>query len=259
MGLIFNCLQDLNDKDHIQDALRNSLILNQIFSFLPTRFLLHHSSLVNRLWCEESRKFIRDYRGCTVRISHESEAKPFVLILKKFSECLSQANMAVPYSGISVAMMEMKQKGSWSCFNPSHPGSCHSDDDYDKLCASISSSRYVKLQYLSLDLDSVDCFHCSKHWSSLAKVLRFMSGKIEHLNVIQGSSLLTVDVDLMSSSTVFPKLEILKIDLESLKSDTVLFNKIINSAPNLKQISHDKSQNSIELLRLLPQEKFHLV
>ena len=183
--------QAMNDKDPVEDALRNPLILNRIFSFLTTKFLLYHSSLVNKFWCEESRKFVRDYRKCAARISHTSLAKPFAMNLMKFNEYLSETNAAVPYNGISFEMnvsMDIKENHSWCCFNPSNPDSCHSEDEYEKLCGIISSSSgNVKLLHFSIDLEPADCLYCSKHYFSIAKVLRLTAKKLEHLKITPNS------------------------------------------------------------------------
>ena len=179
MRFFWNYHQALNDENPVEAAVRNSIILNRMFIFLPTNFLLNIASLVNKLWCEESRKFIRDYRKCTARISHVAHTQPFPSNLIKFNEYLSETNTAVPYNGISFAInftKDVKGKHIWRCFNPSiSPGSCHSQHEYDKLCGTIrSSSSDVKLKYLSIDMEPVDCLHCSKHYFSMGKVLRFM-------------------------------------------------------------------------------------
>ena len=49
-------------------SLRNGLILQEIFSFLPLRSLLT-SSQVNKFWKAEARTYIRDHRKCPVFIS----------------------------------------------------------------------------------------------------------------------------------------------------------------------------------------------
>ena len=181
--------------------------------------------------------------------------------LIRFNDYLSEAKTTVAYNGISFVMNKkknVKRKRLWCCFNPSHPGSCHSEDEYDKLCQIINSrSSSVKLKYISIALEPADCLYCSKHYISMAKLLRSLSKKLEHLKIIRGSSLLTRDVYLMSGSTVFPKLQTL--EMSSVQANEEMFRKIINSSPNLKKIIYDDIEDSKEILRLLPPEKLHLL
>ena len=106
----------------------------------------------------------------------------------------------------------------------------------------------MKLVHLSIDLEPAECLYCSKHYFSIAKVLRLMAKKLEHLKITRGSALLTRDVYLMSASTVFPRLETLKLRCEHVKANAELLKKVVNSATNLKEIIHKKPERAKELL-----------
>lgn len=183
--------------------------------------------------------------------------------LMKFSESISKTKtVVVPYNGISFAMkipVDVKKMHLWRCFNPENPGSCHSEGDYEKLCGIIIRSS-SKLKYLSIDLDPADCPHCSKHYVSIAKVLSALSENIEHLNIIQGSSLMPSEVYLTSNSTVFPKLETLEMcPAPLLHNNEEVFQEIINSAPNLKKVENGQDESAWLLLECLPPEKLYLL
>ena len=79
---------DDNDRP-CEQALTNSLVLENVFKCLPTEFLLSTCSLVNKFWNNEARTFVRDHRKCTVAAAHRRAASTLCVFLQNLDQiCL---------------------------------------------------------------------------------------------------------------------------------------------------------------------------
>ena len=205
---------------------------------------------------------MRDYRKCTARIQSRPVV-PLVMSLLKFDIHLLGMKTTVPYNGIHFYMAKseaMKSYGFPCYFSPVFSDSdlCHFEGEYTTLCQFIRTGK-MKLKYLSIDLEPVDCPGCTRHCMSVAKVLSAVSDQIEHVNLVQCDPIINVDPTLTLGSVIFTKLQILEINSKTFKSNPVLFNKIISSAPNLKILNYDSNHDSMEMFKVLPPDKLHLL
>ena len=86
------------------EALRNPLILHQIFKFFKTGFLLSSCSLVDATWNREARSFIRDNRECTAKFRKETCLCSFISGLNELCESTRKCNRIVPLNKLKIDM-----------------------------------------------------------------------------------------------------------------------------------------------------------
>ena len=264
----------MTDRNPVEDALRNSLILNRVFSSLPTKFLLN-CSLVNKAWCEESRKFIREHRKCTARILHKCKATlPFIRNLFKFNSQILGMKTTVPYNGIHF----ITASSAWCD---------ESGTEHTELCRIIRSDDVdmktkLKFKYLCIELidHCENChygrhcseycreYHCRNHYGAMTNLLQSMSDKIEYLRIVQpklpSPSYSSNFRECSSSSSlgVFTKLETLEINSEFLRCNEQLLMKLIYSAPNLRKVvncQQDEYSGIMPMIEMLSPDKLYLL
>ena len=82
-----------------EKALRNPLVLQHIFQFLPTGFLLSSCSLVNKSWNYQTRTYTRDNRKCTVTVNGKPDE--FLKQLDKFCGHIIANGRIVPFNSFN--------------------------------------------------------------------------------------------------------------------------------------------------------------
>lgn len=130
-------------------ALRVEVILQEIFSYLPTQVLLFTCSIVNKVWNREARKFVRNYRRC--RIKTVSRCGNMMEIVP---ENYSTVPMEV-FKGYDVMCGQIVGHGRVVPFNymvvPEHwCGAWHKELESDAIILR-NLVEYMKFKYLEIE------------------------------------------------------------------------------------------------------------
>lgn len=91
---------DYNEATHT--ALRNELVLSEIFKFFGTKTLLCCSS-VNKLWKNQARTYIRDHRKCTIliQLNSASSAGNHRQMIRKLNGTIGRMGI-VPFNSVKL-------------------------------------------------------------------------------------------------------------------------------------------------------------
>ena len=235
-----------NNEDPVGCALRNQLVLQEIFNFLPMESLLT-ASRVNKFWCAEARTYIRDHRKCTVGIRSTGTLVPCEQLQKLDQDLAQMSN--VPFNSLRIHLeshLEPQQKQQQ---NPS------SHFGYENMISKLNP------KYLELSLSGEDVGACPV--TSL--ILRFLTEKSGQLISLDFDEISPFFIRLLSVTDCqlrFPQLLELQIcDMgDWLKSDDRrvkdLLQKVLDGAPRLERIIHS---GDLKLLDLLPESKYNLL
>ena len=240
--------QDEEDRSGEQ-ALRNPLVLQYIFKFLPTGFLLSSCSLVNKSWNIETRTFIRDYRKCTVGITEKTDGT-FCQFLKHLDELCGQITengRTVPFNSFHFNLTSGKRRR------------CTLDCSDDEELAIPNLRSQMKLFHLDIDLRS-SWYQCHVH-KPLFVLLQIKSNQLQSLK-IERAGLLEEAVGTADWDPDFCHLQFINIsnatrDEEDLPSvqKLGLIRNILEAAPNLKSIA----AQDLGVLQMVPEDKYRVL
>ena len=97
---------DDDDETSWQKALRIDLILQRLFRYFPTGFLLSSCSLVNKIWNRETRKFIWDRRRCTALNKQNAFPCKFLKQLDGICGQMTENARVIPFNSLSLNLSE---------------------------------------------------------------------------------------------------------------------------------------------------------
>ena len=241
-------------ENSVSIALRNELILQEIFSFLPLKSLLTLSQ-VNKFWNAEARTYIRDHRKCTVSIS--SSTIPPCAQLEQLDQDLARMAI-VPFNSLKITLRLHTEPGSGN--------NRHRRGQQQNLLGNFNNSGYenliskLKLKYLSLlswDEGAVAC-------TVTSLIFRLLTAKATELKSLRFKeiSLLLTSLTFVTDQLEFPRLEELDVgDVnEWMEHDDhgekSVLQSILDGAPKLETIAHDGSPR---ILKILPESKYKLL
>ena len=233
--------QEDEDESSWEKALRNELILENIFKYLPTGFLLSSCGFVNKCWNNESRIVIRknnNNRKCTVKITGSCQ------FLKNLDECcreITDHGRLVPFNAL-ILSFDGRQRAS--------------DSRCDKELTIPNLTRQMKLFHLDFDC-RFSCNYLSVH-KPLYKLLQHKCNQLQSLK-IQWASLLGAALGTDDWNPDFPRLQFISIlnatagQQDSAPEQSLeIIRKIMEGAPNLSRII----VGDLETLRMVPEDKY---
>ena len=231
-----------------EKALRNPLVLQNIFKFLPTGLLLSSCSLVNKSWNNQTRTFIRDNRICTVVTTGSTDGTfcQFLNSLDEFCGQITKTGRIVPFNSLIFNFVE-EGKGR-QCALYSSPST-------DEQLNIHNLKSQLKLLHLDIDLHS-SWYHCRVH-KPMNVLLRDNSDQLRSLKL---EGIMTLEKAGWDPN--FPHLKFLSISsgtlggrgaLVGMKLDIV--RRVLDSAPNLNRLV----AKDLDTLRTVPENKYKLL
>ena len=230
----------LNPRDEgcRQKALRNGLILQKIFSNIPTKLLVSSCSLVNKTWNTEVRKFIRDNRKCTV-VRNTWSISPCKLLEDLDTLCsqIVSKGRIIPFNCLQLHFYK-DDNDSISGYRIS--GSrCPGFLPPYRLNLNLSNMKLKHLELLGGRFIQADCiFHKPLRALLQRRCHELRSLKTDCIGLFQG-----VYNEAWDWSPHFPQLELLDLGKvfgpkndESLPAKKEIVDWLLSSAPNLQTI-----------------------
>ena len=235
----------INDEDPVKSALRNELILQEIFNFLPLKTLLLATE-IDKFWNFQVRTYFRDHRKCTAFVSACCQ-------LEELDQALAGMTI-VPFNSLSIKLRPHAEPIYYrpdpmdptDTMKPPGPTSLLYRNLFTKL----------KLKHLSISGDYDD------FWCPLpVLIFRLLTRKTGELKDLSFYELSTEFVELCSAKDKFefPQLEelqLLNLNDWTDNNDEGLLRKILDGAPKLNGIIHNGSQ---KILTILPETKFNFL
>ena len=227
----------------MEDALRNQLVLQRIFSCLPLK-ILKQCRFVSTDWNREIEFHIRTYRRCDAEIS---ETNP----------C---SNLGV-LAALASQVTSLKIINSLTIdFSPCHRN-CHSLQN--ESTASEELLKKLPLRHMDIYFDSDEDFLKPKQCPALNFLMYLLLEKLtDPDNVLQTLNLNLVTVPAEVQDWYFgqdwiPALPHLKV-LEAGAVDCWknMFLKILSAAPNLQKLIVDDYEVTVDIV---PREKYHVM
>ena len=224
--------------DATKAALGNKIVLRQIFCCLPFSDL-KHCRLVNGTWYFEATSFIRDFRRCDASISEYSPCSDLLALAQVVS-----GMKIVPINGLKVELGK----------------SSHSDCKYfgeteQNLHANLTQMLPLKHLHVAWDtaFTPLSC-------PAVNFVVDLLRRKTMELSTLELTRLPKKFLTYFGQVWVpwLPKLTSLEIGkMWSVPSQSDVFLRIINGAPNLKALRADGVDP--ETLEILPEAKYSLL
>ena len=135
----------------MEEALRNPLILHQIFKNLDTEFLLSSCRLVNKTWYKEASSFIHNYRECSVDQPWGQHICEFLSHLDQAVGEMTKTGSRIPFNGLTVRASTYAKRNKKTC-----PYRLHSSSS-ERMCRNLISHLNLKYLHLNMGRDDKDC------------------------------------------------------------------------------------------------------
>ena len=216
----FNCQgSEIDAETPVEECLRNTLVLQKVFAYFPTHFLLTSCSLVSKNWNAEVRLLIREQRRCRPKKpgKNDWEVEPcrFLQEFTQLTERMTEEGRMVPWNGMKISFHDN------NCVQNSSPVVQETFDPF-----------FLKHLHISWRAGKMDC----QAHKPLLTLLSHVSCELRSLKIQD------VDASVLSQLPPnFPLLEEMSIKVvysraESLPQVKEMLGRLIKAAPKLKRI-----------------------
>ena len=232
------------------EALSNPLVLQNIFKFLPTNFLLSSCSLVSKLWNSEARSFIRDNRKCTIATRRIEETFcQFVQHLDEHCGQISAEGRVVPYNRFVINFTSTVDH-----YCAEKHGTTEVNED-----RTVHLTSQLKLLYFDVDC-RYHWVHCKVH-QPLVALLRDKGHQLKSLTIGSFATLGSRTLSSIDWHPQFTRLTEISIStagsgsLHSMLDSAAFFREMLDCAPRLKLVR----AKELEVLWAVPERKYKLL
>ena len=243
LTLFFLQTSTIGTESSSAEALRNVVILREIFAHCSSRLLLRSISLVNKSWNYQARTFIRNHRKCFAKDPQDGSwsTSEFIENLDQLCAQIYNKGREIPLNGLKIDLYRGGQgrledfKSDGTIFNRLPPAG-------------------LKLQHLEI----VSLLPITPNFPISVAVELFLQSNSVDLKSLYIANIIWVQERF--SSIAFPKLEELCVsappptfyDPEITKESVT---KMLKNAPKLKRIF----AKNLETFKLVPEEKHELL
>ena len=221
----------------METALLNPIVLRQVFTHLPVRFLLRSCSLVNKYWQNEARTYIRDHRPCHAFVGTK-RGNATCVELKQLDNDFGKMKVN-PFNGLDIT------RSCTECL-----ASAGEHLDVELLYHNVLAHPFKYLRFSDIPWGSKLC----PTFSVITKILQ-----------TQGSSFVEIQLDALSSNMCsgqtcdqilfFPRLKKLTVGWPEYVGPPRydLLHELVKAAPNLHELWGD--QVDVSTLKHIPENK----